>query len=194
MRLPLLPPTSLGTDQADLYDDMVAVIEKNFGDLVARRNDGALIGPFNAWLHFPQFGKPAWAFNRAMYEHSVLPAAIHQLVILVTAAKFGARYEIYGHEYFAQRAGLAEQKIATIVAGERPADLTHDEGVAYDMAAALNRGGPLPETTYRAVLTTFGDVALAEIVFLVGCFSMVGVTLNAFDASVPGCEEGLDQN
>jgi alkylhydroperoxidase family enzyme len=193
MRLPLLPPTSLRPDQADLYADMMAVIEKNFGDLVARRKDGALIGPFNAWLHFPQFGKPAWAFNRAMWEHSVLPAAIHQLVILVTAAKFGARYEIYGHEYFAQRAGLAEQKIATIVAGERPADLTHDESVAYDMAAALNRGGPLPETTYRAVLTTFGDVALAEIVFLVGCFSMVGVTLNAFDASVPGREEGLDQ-
>jgi 4-carboxymuconolactone decarboxylase len=192
MRLPLLPPASLSPVQKSLYDDMVDVIEKNFGELVARRRDGALIGPFNAWLHFPQFGKPAWAFNRAMWEHSVLPAAIHQLVILVTAAKFGARYEIYGHEYFAGRAGLAEQKIASIVAGERPSDLTDDERVAYDMAAALNRGGPLPETTYRAVLTTFGEAALAEIVFLVGCFSMVGVTLNAFDASVPGREEGLD--
>lgn len=192
MRLPLLPPASLSADQQDLYDDMVGVIEKNFGELVARRKDDALIGPFNGWLHFPQFGRSAWAFNRAMWEHSVLPAAIHQLVILVTAAKFGARYEIYGHEYFAQRAGLAEQKIATIVAGERPSDLTHDECVAYDMAAALNRGGPLPETIYRAVLTAFGEVALAEIVFLVGCFSMVGVTLNAFDASVPGREEGLD--
>ncbi len=168
------------------------VIEENFGELVARRSDGALIGPFNAWLHFQQFGKPAWAFNRAMWEDSVLPAAIHQLVILVTAVKFGARYEIYGHEYFAGRAGLAEQKIAAIVAGERPDDLTHEERVAYDMAAALNRGGPLPETTYRAVLSTFGEQALAEIVFLVGCFSMVGVALNAFDASVPGREEGLD--
>jgi 4-carboxymuconolactone decarboxylase len=192
MRLPLLPPASLSPVQKSLYDDMVDVIEKNFGELVARRRDGAPIGPFNAWLHFPQFGKPAWAFNRAMWEHSVLPAAIHQLVILVTAAKFGARYEIYGHEYFAGRAGLAEQKIATIVARERPSDLTDDERVAYDMAAALNRGGPLPETTYRAVLTTFGEQGLAEIVFLVGCFSMVGVTLNAFDASVPGREEGLD--
>ncbi|MDT5130934.1 MAG: hypothetical protein QOE41_245, partial [Mycobacterium sp.] len=190
--LPLLPPASLSPVQKSLYDDMVDVIEKNFGELVARRRDGARIGPFNAWLHCPQFGKPAWAFNRAMWEHSVLPAAIHQLVILVTAAKFGARYEIYGHEYFAGRAGLAEQKIATIVAGERPSDLTDDERVAYDMATALNRGGPLPETTYRAVLTTFGEAALAEIVFLVGCFSMVGVTLNAFDASVPGREEGLD--
>jgi 4-carboxymuconolactone decarboxylase len=192
MRLPLLPPASLSPDQKDLYDDMVAVIEKNFGELDARRKDGALIGPFNGWLHFPHFGKPAWAFNKALWEHSVLPAAIHQLVILVTAAKYGARYEIYGHEYFARRAGLAEHKIATIVAGERPGDLTHDEGVAYDMAAALNRGAPLPETTYQAVLTTFGEQALAEIVFLVGCFSMVGITLNAFDAAVPGREENLD--
>jgi 4-carboxymuconolactone decarboxylase len=191
MRLPLLPPASLSPDQQSLHD-MVDVIEENFGELVARRSDGALIGPFNAWLHFPQFGKPAWAFNRAMWEHSVLPAAIHQLVILVTAAKFGARYEIYGHEHFAARAGLADQKIASIVAGERPDDLTHEERVAYDMAAALNRGGPLPETTYRAVLSTFGEQALAEIVFLVGCFSMVRVALNAFDASVPGRDEGLD--
>jgi 4-carboxymuconolactone decarboxylase len=192
MRLPLLPPASLSAEQRDLYDDMLEVIDKNFGELIARREDGALIGPFNGWLHFPQFGKPAWAFNKAMWEHSVLPAAIHQIVILVTAAKFGARYEIYGHEYFARRAGLAEDKIATIAAGERPAHLTHDEGVAHDMAAALNRGAPLPASIYQAVLTTFGEEGLAEIVFLVGCFSMVGVTLNAFDASVPGGEERLD--
>lgn len=192
MRLPLLPPAALSAEQKNLYDDMVAVIEKNFGELVARRKDGALIGPFNGWLHFPQFGRPAWAFNRALWEHSVLPAAVHQLVILVTAVTFGARYEIYGHEYFARRAGLAEDKIATIAAGQRPSDLSREEGVAYDMAAALNQGAPLPESTYRAALTTFGEDGLAEVVFLVGCFSMVAVTVNAFDASVPGREEDLD--
>ena len=68
MRLPLLPPASLSPDQKNLYDDMADVIEKNFGELIARRSDGALIGPFNAWLHFPQVGKPAGAFNRAMWE------------------------------------------------------------------------------------------------------------------------------
>ncbi|HWT50311.1 MAG TPA: hypothetical protein VN255_17665 [Mycobacterium sp.] len=35
---------------------------------------------------FPQFGGPAWAFNKSLWEHGVLPAAIHQLVILVTAS------------------------------------------------------------------------------------------------------------
>ena len=83
-------------------------------------------------------------------------------------------------------ARLIERLEATIAAGERPADLTDDERVAYDMAAALNRGGVLPETTYRASVDSFGEQGAAEIVFLVGCFSMVAVTLNAFDAAVPG--------
>ncbi|OBG68941.1 MULTISPECIES: carboxymuconolactone decarboxylase family protein [unclassified Mycobacterium] len=187
-RLPPLPPATLSADQRELYDDMAAMIEDHFGELIARREDGALIGPFNGWLHFPNFGKPAWAFNKALWEHSVLPATVHQLVILVTAAKFGARYEIYGHEYFARRAGLPDRTIATIAAGERPSDLSSDQAVAYDMAAALNRGGALAETTYQAARRTFGEQGLAEIVFLVGCFSMVAVTLNAFDASVPGRE------
>jgi 4-carboxymuconolactone decarboxylase len=40
MRLPLLPPASLSPVQKSLYDEMVDVIEKNFGELVARRRDG----------------------------------------------------------------------------------------------------------------------------------------------------------
>ncbi|BBY23542.1 carboxymuconolactone decarboxylase family protein [Mycobacterium stomatepiae] len=189
MRLPPLPPTNLSVTQQALYADMRAVIDSGFGEFVARRGDGALIGPFNGWLHFPQFGSPAWAFNRSLWEHSVLPSSVHQLVILVTVAKFGAHYAIDGHEYFAQRAGLSEQKIATITAGERPGDLTDEEQAAYDMAAALNRGGILAATTYRCAVRRFGETGAAEIAFLVGCFAMVAVTLNAFDIPAPGYGE-----
>jgi 4-carboxymuconolactone decarboxylase len=34
-------------------------------------------------------------------------------------------------------------------------------------------------------LSAFGESGVAEIVFLIGCFSMVAVTLNAFDEPVP---------
>ncbi len=189
MRLPLLPPNCLTAAQQALYNDMRDVIDSGFGELVAYRGDGALIGPFNGWLHFPQFGSPAWAFNRSLWERASLPGNVHQLVILVTVAKLGARYAIYGHEYFAGRAGLSQDKIATIAAGERPVDMTDDERVAYDMAAALIRGGALPETPYQAAVGRFGEQGAAEIVFLVGCFAMVALTLNAFDAGVPGREE-----
>jgi hypothetical protein len=53
-----------------------------------------------------------------------------------------------------ESAGVPIAKIATIVAGERPTDLS--QAVAYDVAAALNRGGPLPETIYQAGVDAFG--------------------------------------
>jgi hypothetical protein len=86
--------------------------------------------------------------------------------------------------------GVTTAKIATIAAGERPTDLTRDEAVAYDVAAALNRSGPLPETIYEAGIDAFRKQGMAEIIYLVGCFHLVGVILNGYDVSVPGREDG----
>ena len=45
----------------------------------------------------------------------------------------------------AERRGLSDDKLATIVAGQRPADLARDEAIAYDVASALVDHGVLPE-------------------------------------------------
>ena len=90
-----------------------------------------------------------------------------------------------------ESAGVPTAKIATIVAGERPTDLTRDEAVAYDIAAALNRGARLPETTYQAGIDAFGEHGVAEIIYLVGCFHLIGIILNGYDVSVPGREDGI---
>ena len=182
MQLPPLRPDRLTTEQRGLYDDIRELVDANFGELAARDDNGALIGPFNGWLHYPQFGGPAWQLNRALWDHRVLPETIHQLVILATAARVGAPYEVRGHEYFAHRSGLPDDTIATVAAGSRPSSLTSEEGVAYAMAVALTRGRPLPDSTYRAAVAAFSPAGAAEIVFLVACFTMVGITLNAFDA------------
>lgn len=185
LRLPLVPPSRFSAEQKELYENILKVVKPRFHGFSTEREDGSLIGPFNAMLHFPIFGSPAWAFNRALIEHSELPKPVHQLVILVTGARFGAHYEIHAHEIMAEQAGLATAKIATIVAGERPADLTREEGIAYDLAAALNRGGTLPDKLYNVGRDVFGDRGVAEIVFLVGCFCMVSIVLNAYDVRDP---------
>jgi 4-carboxymuconolactone decarboxylase len=143
---------------------------QRFGSFVATRQDGALIGPFNPMLHFPAFGRAAWAFNKTIYGHTTLANSVLQVTVLVTGTRLGARYQIYGHEHLAQNARLPRAKIATIVAGERPTDLIRQEVVAYDVAAALNRGAPVPETIYQAGGDAFGEHGMAEIIFLVACF------------------------
>jgi alkylhydroperoxidase family enzyme len=74
-------------------------------------------------------------------RQSNLPDPARQVAILVTGAHFRAAYEIYAHVAVAEHDKLPDAKLATIVAGQRPPDLTRDEAVAYDVAAALT-GGP----------------------------------------------------
>ena len=65
MRLPLMDPHRLRPECRPLYEDMKKSIEANFKGFTAIADDGTLIGPWNPWLHFPQFGKPVWDLVKA---------------------------------------------------------------------------------------------------------------------------------
>jgi alkylhydroperoxidase family enzyme len=185
MRLPLIEPADLSPEQRPLYDDMRAGIEKNFRGFSTIAPDGALMGPWNPWLHEPKFGKPIWELTKAMSFSPSLPKHVREVAILVTGAKFRAAYEIYAHVMLAERRGLSDEKIATIVAGQRPSDLARDEAVAYDVASTLVGHGVLPELTYRQAVLAFGEHGAAELIYLVGLYCLVSVTLNGFDVPVP---------
>jgi 4-carboxymuconolactone decarboxylase len=149
MRLPLITPTNLGAEQRHLYDDMRKGIEGNFKGFTAIDDGGRLIGPWNPWLHFPKFGGPVWELVKSLSTAPKLPRPVREIAILVTGAHFHSAYEIYAHVLVAELRGIGDDKIATIIAGQRPGDLTREEAIAYDLASALVSGGVLPELTYQ---------------------------------------------
>lgn len=185
MRLPLLSPAGLSAEQRPLYDDMRKGIETNFKGFTAINAQGELIGPWNPWIRYPKFGGPVWELVKALSTSPKLPKPIREIAILVTGAKFRAAYEIYAHVVVAELRGIPDDKIATIVAGQRPGDLTRDEAVAYDLASALVSGGVLPALTYKQAVALFSEEGTAEFINLVGLYCMVSVTLNGFDVPVP---------
>jgi 4-carboxymuconolactone decarboxylase len=185
MRLPLLSASEMSPVQRQLYNDMRKGIETNFKGFTAIDKAGTLIGPWNPWLRFPKFGGPVWELVKALSTSPMLPRPVREIAILVTGAKFRAAYEIYAHVLVAELRGLPDDKIATIVAGQRPNDLTREESVAYDVASALVSGGVLPALTYQQSISAFGEEGTAEFVNLVGLYCMVSVTLNGFDVPVP---------
>jgi hypothetical protein len=56
MRLPLIAPADVSPEQRPVYDDMRTGIEKNFQGFRSIAENGALMGPWNPWLHEPKFG------------------------------------------------------------------------------------------------------------------------------------------
>lgn len=188
MRLEPLPPARLPLSGRAMHHDMTKLIAEHLSGFVSAREDGALIGPFCPLLRFPRFGEPTWGLIKKLIATSRLPAEAREVAVLLTGAQFDARYEIYSHEHVASGTTLSGAKIATLSAGQRPADLTEQESAAFDVTAALLRGRQLPESTYRRAVASFGEDETAELVFLIGGYSVISLLLNAYDMSVPGRE------
>ena len=185
MRLKPLPPGQLSPDRRVLHDEIVRGMNAHLSSFISAQSDGALVGPFPPMLHFPEFGKAAWANVRALTENSTLPKAAREVVILAVGAAFGSRYELYAHEIVAGNAGVSPAKIATIVAGQRPHDLDTAESICYDVATVLAHGKVLPDATYQHALQTFGEKQMAELVFMVATYCQLAVLLNAWDIPAP---------
>jgi len=97
MRLALVPPSKLTSEQLPLYEDMKAGISAKYGAFTTMRDDGTILGPWSAWLHTPKLGTAIWSVTKAMTLFRHLPEVSRQIVILVVGTRFRAAYEIYAH-------------------------------------------------------------------------------------------------
>lgn len=184
-RLAAVAPSEVSEDQAELNRSLREGVERYLQGFVSQRDDGGLIGPFPAMLRFPDLGGAFWEFFLALAHGSSLPARVGEVAILRVAAATGAAYEIYSHEIRARAVGLPDSIVAVIVAGQRPSDLSNDEGVAHDLATVLTAGRQVPTRLYESAVGAFGERGVAELVYLVGCYQVVAALLNTFDATTP---------
>src|SRR5271169_1281331 len=97
MRLPLIAPADLTPEQKPLYDAMRQGIASNFNAFKVEREDGALMGPWNRWLHEPAIGKAIRHLALALTANATLSDNVRQIAILVFVFKQKTAYEIYAH-------------------------------------------------------------------------------------------------
>jgi 4-carboxymuconolactone decarboxylase len=186
MRLPPIAPAKLTSEQRPLYENMKKGVSAKYDAFITMREDGALLGPWSAWLQDPELGVAFWDVTDAMTRAKRIADSARQVAILVVGVRFHAAYEIYAHEAVARTVHkMSSGRLATLCSGGRPVDLDPQESAAFDVASALVNGGVLPEPTYRNALDVFGQKGLNELIYLVGHYCFVSITLNGFDIPVP---------
>ena len=185
LRLPPLPPGELDNRQRAFHDESVAFIKTAFSGFKTQRDDGALLGPWTAWVRHPAIGQASQALVAAIAGLKALPKRVHEIVILAVGAHFDAAYELYAHCAVAQQAGLTDRQIAALVVGVKPDDLSDEEAIAFDCARVLARGGVLPGFLYAAAQKSFGDDGVAQVTYLAATYAFVSMTLNAYDIPAP---------
>ncbi len=76
MRLPLIAPADLSTEQRPIYEETRTDIGKNFQGFKSIADNGALI--WNPWLREPKFGKPIWDLGLSLSVSPSLPRCVRE--------------------------------------------------------------------------------------------------------------------
>ena len=172
-RIPELDVAKLSPEQRRVFDTIVAGPR------------GKVEGPLKVWLQSPKFAVRAQELGTHCRFNSGLPPRLSELAILVTARAWDAQFEWYAHEPIARKAGIAEEVIAAIREGRRPALSDPDQQAVYDYAAELHETHTVSEKTHARVRERFGTLGVVQLTALLGYYSMVAMTLNTHAIPLP---------
>jgi 4-carboxymuconolactone decarboxylase len=167
-------------DEQDLASEQRAVI----AEVVAGKR-GKVPAPMIAWLRNPELARRAQHLGELLrYETSLAPA-LSELAILVCGKHWTSHHEWSAHKKIALSAGVDPRTIDDIAAGRSPFLSGPFEGIVYQVSSTLLSKGKLPQVLYQQGLAALGEKAMVELVGILGYYSMVALTLNAFEIGLP---------
>ncbi|MGA7993726.1 MAG: carboxymuconolactone decarboxylase family protein [Bradyrhizobium sp.] len=176
MRLKLLSPGEMNENQKQTYDESIA----------GKR--GAPPAPMMAWLNSPEMARHATRLGAVLRFDTMFPAKLSEIAILVTARHWTAHYEWYAHKRLALKGGM-DLKIIDDIRDRRTPRFEDAKGqMIYDVSKSLHEGHGLSTALYNEAVKVLSERGLVEIIGLCGYYTMVSMTLNAFEFELPAGE------
>lgn len=179
-RLPSLCYDDLDDDGKRVWDGIVG----SRGDGLVHP-DGALIGPFNAFVTAPGVGRHLSALGGRLRFRTSLERRLSELAIITVGARWKAEFEWWAHAGLARKHGIADAIVDAISCGEEPPFEAADEQIVYAVARELTTAGQLRQDRYEAARQLLGDVGMVELVALCGYYTLISYLLNAFAVPLP---------
>ena len=172
-RIPLPTPEELNAEQRQVYDKVVSGPR------------GKLRGPLRAALYNPTLADCWQAFGAQLRYRTQLTPELSELAILVTARHCRSPFEWDAHRPEAERAGLHQDIITSILHQQEPQDMSAMQAAVYHFARELNTGHSVSDATYARALGMFDARTVMELTALVGYYTLVAMTLNAHEIPLP---------
>lgn len=172
-RIPALDPGQMTPEQRRVHDTIAAGPRGRVG------------GPLAIWLHRPELADRAQALGRYCRYDSSLPPRLSELAILVTAVCWRSEFEWHAHAPIAASAGVPEPLIEAIRTGAEPVFERDDDALVYRFARTLHDQRRIPDELYRGAVETLGEDAVVDLVGILGYYTLVSMTINAFEIELP---------
>ena len=160
--------------------------QRRVHDLIASGPRGQVRGPLAIWLHRPDLAERAQALGAYCRYGSSLSPRLSELAILTMARLWSAEYEWWAHKPPAQAAGLTPGIIEALRTGATP-DFGDDAeaSVVHRVVLELTERRTLTRPLYDEALATLGSGRLVDLVGVCGYYTLISMTINAFDVDLP---------
>ena len=143
--------------------------------------DGALTGPFNAFLLSPGVGGALERLGAAVRYETSLTGRTRELAILAVAAHWSSTFEWTAHEAVGRVAGLTDQELGAVRRGEVPALHDPRERASAELVRCLLQGD-VSDDEWARWAEPLGSTAVFELSALVGYYAALALQLRVFRA------------
>jgi 4-carboxymuconolactone decarboxylase len=169
-RIEYLEPDEMTEAQRAARDEIIAGPRGRFG------------GPFALLVRDPDLCTHAQRMGAYLRFGGTLPDALREFCILTVARHYKAEYEWGAHATIGLQVGVSRETMEALIDGRRPEfpDATFE--AAYDLVQALLKGGALDQGVYNQANDKLGEAWLFEVIGIAGFYSLISMTLNAFDS------------
>ena len=146
----------------------------------AKSAGGPVGGPYWAYVRYPRLMRASQEMGNTLREGPLSPRE-RQIAVLTTVRHWNAKYPWAAQVRASVAAGVDQGTIDAINTRKQPPLRDTRERLCYEIAKELLGTRGLSEATYTAAEKTFKLEELINLVAVVGQFSMVSCTANAFD-------------
>lgn len=180
-RIEKFRPEALTTDQRMVYEAVAGGARaQGVQHFPLRDEDGALVGPFNAFLLSPRIGLALQELGSTIRFESHLTARERELAILLVAHDSSSAFEWYAHERVGRAVGVTQAELDTIRStGHVEASDARESAVCSVVSALLNVGD-INDAEFEELRATLGSEVIFEVVTLVGYYKLLAMQLSVF--------------
>ncbi len=170
-RITPIERAAMNAEQARVYD-------------AAKAASGIVGGPYTAYIRLPKLFEACQSLREALSSGPLTPRE-QQIVNLVVARHFGARYPWFAQARRSLAVGIDRAVIDAINARRTPELSDARERTCFAAARELLTDKGLSDLSYAAADKALGTEGLVALVATTGSFSMTCMTANTFGVEPP---------
>ena len=173
-------------------DDLNAEQKAALAHLQTVLSQNGLGGPFSVWLRMPGIGPKIIDLFVTHRNAGKLDKRLFELMTLVVIRHWSAQFAWWAHSRRSKELGIAPEIVDAIAHYQPPKIAREDEKLVFDVTTEIMTKQKLSDATFARAKAMLGEGVLIELIFAIGFYNMVGITLSTFEVPTPDGSKQLD--